>query len=68
MRRARYQNCVDVLVGGTSDSWTTSATPPENISLGYISTNNIVGGSTTLPFLHIGELRQNHGLIQQVLP
>lgn len=68
-RRPKYsQTPAAALVGGTSASWTTPPTPPKNIVEGEESLHDILRGPTTLPLLHISELRDNHDLIQQVVP
>jgi hypothetical protein len=68
-RRAKYlQNPDAALIGGTSASWTTAPTPPKDIVEGEESKNDLLRGPTALPLLHISELRDNHALIQQVVP
>jgi hypothetical protein len=68
-RRRKYsQSPAAALVGGTSASWTTPPTPPKNIVNGGESKHDILSGPTTLPLFHISDLRNNHGLIRQVVP
>jgi hypothetical protein len=68
-RRAKYaQNPAAALVGGTSASWTTDPTPPKHIVEGEESQEDILRGPMALPLFHISDLRENHALIQQVVP
>ncbi len=68
-RRRKYsQSPAAAVIGGTSASWTTPPTPPKNIVTGEESQHDILSGPTTLPLFHISELRNNHELIQQVVP
>lgn len=56
-----------VIVGGTSDAWTTVVTPPTDVVLGDMS-GDITVGSTVLPLRYISELRANPNGIQQLVP
>lgn len=67
-RRSQHRNCPAVLVGGTSASWTTPPTPPKDIIQGDVPKQDILRGPTSLPLLHICELRDNYDLIHQVVP
>jgi hypothetical protein len=68
-RRAKYsQSPTAALVAGTSASWTTPPTPPKDIVEGEESKDDILRGPTALPLFHVSELRDNHALIQQVVP
>ena len=68
-RRAKYsQSPTAALVAGTSASWTTPPTPPKDIVEGEESKDDILRGPTALPLFHISELRENHALIQQMVP
>lgn len=68
-RRMRYlQSPTAALVAGTSASWTTPPTPPKDIVEGEELKNDILRGPTALPLFHVSELRDNHALIQQVVP
>jgi hypothetical protein len=67
-RHSRHRTCQAVLVGGTSASWATPLTPPKDILQGDISREDILVGPTVIPLLHVGELRDNHELIRQVVP
>ena len=57
-----------VLVGGTSDSWTTLVTPPEDVVRGDAIEGDIVSGSTALLLLHISELRSDSRRIHELVP
>jgi hypothetical protein len=68
-RRWKYvQSPTAALVGGTSASWTTAPTPPTDIVGGEVSKDDLVRGPTALPLFHISDLRDNHALIQEVVP
>jgi hypothetical protein len=68
-RRAKYSQCpTAALVAGTSASWTTLPTPPKDIVEGEESKDDILRGPTALPLFHISELRENHALIQRMVP
>ena len=68
-RRTKYsQSPTAALVGGTSASWTTAPTPPKDIVEGEESKNDILRGPTAFPLFHISELRDNHRLIQELVP
>ena len=56
-----------VIVGGTSETWTTTPTLPTDVLRGDVS-EDIVIGPGALPLLHISELRANPNLLQQVVP
>jgi hypothetical protein len=56
-----------VIVGGTSDIWPTTPTPPPDVVRGDES-GNIVVGPAALPLFHISELRGDPERIQQVVP
>jgi hypothetical protein len=56
-----------VIVGGTSDFWTTTVTPPSDVVRGDVS-EDIVRGSTALLFIHISELRSDPNRVHQVVP
>jgi hypothetical protein len=55
-----------VIVGGTSDAWTTAVTPPQDVVRGDVS-EDIVAGSGVLPLIHINELRTEVNRIAQVV-
>lgn len=68
-RRAKYfESPAAALVGGTSASWTTTPTPPQDIVEGDEPKDDILRGPSALPLYHIDELRNNHALIRQVVP
>jgi hypothetical protein len=56
-----------VIVGGTSNIWTTLPTPPPDLVRGDVS-EDIVAGATALPMIHITELRDAPNLVQRVVP
>jgi hypothetical protein len=56
-----------VLIGGTSDGWMTRPTPPRDIVQGDERDADLVTGPTTLPCIHIGELRANQNLIPELV-
>jgi hypothetical protein len=70
-RHRRYRGRVPpptgVIVSGTSDTWTTTLTPPADVVRGNVS-ESIVVGPQGLPLFHIGELRADPSRIQQVVP
>jgi hypothetical protein len=68
-RRAKYsQSPTAALVAGTSASWTTPPTPPKDIVEGEDFKDDILRGPMALPLFHISELRENHALIQRMVP
>jgi hypothetical protein len=68
-RRTEYSQSPNAaVVGGTSASWTTPPTPPKDIVEGEESKNDILRGPDAFPLFHISALRDNHALIQQVVP
>jgi hypothetical protein len=71
-RRVQYQSRVwpprGVIVGGTSDIWTTTLSPPLDVLRGEVSGLDIVDGPSAFPLLHINDLRLNPNLLQQVVP
>ena len=64
--RARLVPISGVIVGGTSDPWPISPTPPADVVRGN-SAEDIVVGRSTLPMHHISELRADANRIQQVV-
>ena len=62
-RRAQYRSRPvpprGVLVGGTSDPWTTPVASPTDVARGELSDDDIVTGPTALPLIHISELRSD---------
>jgi hypothetical protein len=56
-----------VIVGGTSDIWNTTLTPPPDVVRGHES-EDILTGPAVLPLFHISELRADPNRIQQVVP
>jgi hypothetical protein len=71
LRRSHYRGRPatprGVIVGGTSDTWTTALTPPKDVVRGDLS-EDIIGGPTVLPLVHIGKLRDDPDCIAQVVP
>ena len=71
-RRAQYRSHPatprGVLVGGTSDPWTTQATSPTDVARGNSADDDIVTGPMALPLIHISELRSDASRIHQVVP
>ena len=71
-RRAQYRSRPalphGVLVGGTSDAWATTVTPPTDVVRGDSFDDDVLTGPTALPLIHISELRANPGRILQVVP
>lgn len=71
-RRARYRGrptppC-GALVGGTSDAWNAVLTPPRDIVWGNSPDDDTVSGQTELPLIHLGQLRADPRLIEQLVP
>ena len=70
-RRKQYQSRPTpphgAIVGGTSDSWTATLTPPSDILLGEMS-DDIITGPPVFPMIHISELRADPGCVQKVVP
>ena len=70
-RRAQYRSRLapprGVIVGGTSDTWTSPVTPPADVVRGD-SSDDVVGGPTALPLVHINDFRADPGRIAQVVP
>ena len=66
--RSRPTTPRGVLVGGTSDPWTTQVTSPTDVARGNSSDDDIVTGPTALPLIHIGELRSDTSRIHEVVP
>lgn len=56
-----------VIVAGTSDTWTSPVTPPTDVVRGD-SSDDVVGGPTALPLLHINDFRADPSRIAQVVP
>ncbi len=71
LRRKQYRSRVTpprgVIVGGTSDFWTTAVTPPPDLIRGDVS-EDILGEPTAFPLVHINELREHPNRIYQVVP
>jgi hypothetical protein len=71
-RRIQYQSCLlpprGVIVGGTSDSWTTTLSPPLDVLRGEVSEEDIINGPSAFPLFHINDLRMNPISVQQVVP
>ena len=71
-RRAQYRSRPvpprGVLVGGTSDPWTTPVASPTDVARGESSDDDIVTGPTALPLIHISELRSDSSRIHQLVP
>jgi hypothetical protein len=71
-RLTQYRNRTSpprgVLVGGTSDAWTTRPTPPRDIVQGEMEEPDVATGPRGLSLLHINELRENNDRIQEVVP
>lgn len=71
LRRKQYQNRLvpprGVIVGGTSNTWTTMLTPPSDIVRVDMS-EDIVAGPSMFPLFHISELRDDPNRVQQVVP
>jgi hypothetical protein len=57
-----------VLIGGTSDGWGASPTPPRDIVNGDDRGVDLVEGPMATPCIHIGELRGNQDLIRELVP
>lgn len=70
-RRSQYRSRLasprGVIVGGTSDTWTNPVTPPADVVRGN-SSEDVVGGPTALPLLHINDFRADPNRIAQVVP
>ena len=65
-QRGNRTPALGVLVGGTSDLWTSETTPPRDVVRGNTIDDDLVTGATTPPMLHIAELRARPELISQV--
>ncbi|NOT02175.1 MAG: hypothetical protein HOP29_16315 [Phycisphaerales bacterium] len=65
--RSRSVPPLGALVGGTSDSWAMQLSPPEDVVRGPAA-EDIVTGPTSLPLIHIGELRADMGRVAKVVP
>lgn len=70
-RRTRYLKFrtppQGVLVGGTSDTWDSTLTPPTSILRGDVSEDDIVSGREEFPFFHINYLRNNLDNVHKVV-
>lgn len=70
-RRKQYRGRLTpprgVIVGGTSDFWPMTVTPPSDVVRGDVS-EDIIGETNTLPLVHINELRTDENCVHQVVP
>ena len=58
-----------VLIAGTSDSWDTpSPSSPNDIVAGDSVQSDLISGATTVPMIHVDQLRHNPQLVTEVVP